>query len=124
MGNKKDIGSLFREKLVHLDTSPNDTGWAAIQTELDKKEEKRRVLPLWFWYVGLFSVGLLVTGLVYNNSIVKNNLLKFEDQTSKKIENGSTEKNLISKTKTADNENNTVTDSEKYSIETIPNQNS
>ncbi len=124
MGNKKDIGSLFREKLDHLDTSPNDTGWAAIQTELDKKEEKRRVLPLWFWYVGLFSVGLLVSGLVYTNSISRDNMLKFEDKTSQKSENNSNENNLIYKTKTTDNGEKIAADEEKKSTQEISNQNS
>ena len=123
MGNKKDIGSLFKEKLDHLDTSPNETGWAAIQTELDKKKEKRRVLPLKFWYVGLFSVGLLVTGLVYTNSISKGNLLKFEDQTSKKSESGLDENNLISKTKASINEKKIATEGQKNSTEAISNKN-
>lgn len=124
MGNKKDIGSVFRKKLDHLETLPNDRGWAAIQTELDKKEKKRRILPLWFWYVGLFSVGLLVSGLVYTNSISRNNLLKFEDKTSKKPTNNSNENNLIYKTKTSDNGEKIAPDSEKNSTQEISNQNS
>ena len=38
MENNKDIGKLFRDKIDQLDQSPNENGWFAIQSELDKKD--------------------------------------------------------------------------------------
>ena len=66
MENNKDIGKLFRDKIDQLDQSPKENGWLAIQSELDKKE-KRRVLPFWFWYAGIFSLGIIFSTLVYKN---------------------------------------------------------
>ena len=67
MENNKDIGKLFREKIDQLDQSPNENGWFAIQSELDKKE-KRRMLPFWLWYAGIFSVGISIAILVYSTN--------------------------------------------------------
>jgi len=66
MGNRKDIGKAFREKLKDFDQSPDDKVWRAIQADLQHKK-KRRILPFWFTFTGL---GVLFLGivLVWNNS--------------------------------------------------------
>ncbi len=124
MGNKKDIGSVFREKLGHLDASPSDNGWAALNAELDKKEKKRRLLPLWFWYVGLFSVGILVTGLIYTNMNSKNNLQKIEDDTSKNNKSDLDENSITSNGAINYNETKIANTIEENSKEATLNENS
>lgn len=58
MGNRKDIGTVFKEQLNYLDKSPNENGWNAIQEELDKKK-KRRILPFWYFLTGILFSGIL-----------------------------------------------------------------
>jgi len=74
MGNKKDIGLAIKEKLIHLDKSPKDNVWEAIQSDLDKKK-KRRMIPFWFSYIGIFSVGILASYIIFNKSFKQNNLI-------------------------------------------------
>lgn len=115
MGNKKDIGLVVKEKLDNLDKSPNDNGWNAIQSDLDKKK-KRRLIPFWFSYVGIFSAGILFSWLIFNNSFDQNSFFnlkensittkekKNDNQNSTNIE--SSNKNTNSNDSTLNSENN------------------
>ena len=78
MGNKKDIRLVIKEKLNQLDKSPNDNGWNAIQSDLDKKK-KRRLIPFWFSYVGIFSAGILFLWLNFNNSFDQNSFFNLKE---------------------------------------------
>lgn len=67
MKNKKDIGRLFQEKFKDFEEIPNELVWNAIEEKLRKKEEKKRVIPLWWKLSGvaaLFIIGILL----YQNS--------------------------------------------------------
>ena len=58
MGTKRDIGSSIKEKLNALEAAPDEMVWSRLQDSLDNKK-KRRIVPLWFWFVG---VGILFIG--------------------------------------------------------------
>jgi len=64
MDNKKDIGKAFKDKLDQLQASPKDIVWDKIVAELDKKEKKRRVIPIWFKVAGIAVVLLTISGLI------------------------------------------------------------
>lgn len=67
MKNKKDIGRLFQEKFKDFEEIPDELVWNAIEEKLRKKEEKKRVIPLWWKLSGvaaLFIIGILL----YQNS--------------------------------------------------------
>ncbi len=48
---KKNLDSLFQEKLNDLHELPNENVWKSIEASLDKNKKSRRVLPLW-WTLG------------------------------------------------------------------------
>jgi hypothetical protein len=70
MGNNKDIGKIFREKLNELDKSPSDGFWSSIEKDLDSKKKRR--FPL-FWIFSPIIFGIISSGLLYWN-VVRNQL--------------------------------------------------
>ena len=42
--------------------------WSRIQKELDQRDRRRFVIPLWYRYAGVAAVGLLLLTLVLNQS--------------------------------------------------------
>ncbi|MFV8357730.1 hypothetical protein ACNQGB_16280 [Flavobacterium sp. XS1P32] len=79
MENKKDIGTIFREQLNHLDKTPNDDGWNIIQSALDRKK-KRKVAYFWFIIVLVFSTGILSSWLIFPTSFQTNKLFNFKEK--------------------------------------------
>ena len=55
MENRK-IGEIYRRKLKDVETTPPVDSWDNISAALDKKEEKRRILPWWFKAAGVAAV--------------------------------------------------------------------
>jgi hypothetical protein len=69
MGNRKDIGKIFREKIDLLEKDPNNDGWNAIQSELDKKKKRKLIfIPFWFKSIGLLTAGSFCLWLITNSS--------------------------------------------------------
>lgn len=58
MGTKKDIGKLFKERLGHLEQSPDAGLWDNIASELDKSQS-RRIAPLWYYFGGAAVLAIL-----------------------------------------------------------------
>ena len=48
MKNKKDIEQIFQEKLGDFEANPPQESWDFISEKINEKEEKRRIIPL-FW---------------------------------------------------------------------------
>lgn len=92
MGNKKDIGTIFKEKLSYLDNSPSENGWNAIEKELEKKKKRRFIVPFWFSHVGIFSAGVFISWLLFSNSIDNE---KYDTKNTNSLEN--TDKNIKNK---------------------------
>lgn len=61
MENKKDIGKAFKDKLSHLEKTPNESVWNSINAELQQKKKRRTAfIPFWMKTAGIISFGLLV----------------------------------------------------------------
>lgn len=116
MGNKKDIGIVIKEKLNNLDKSPNDNGWNAIQSDLDKKK-KRRLIPFWFSYVGIFSAGILFSWLIFKNSFDQNSFFNLKENsiTTKEKKNDNQNSTNIESSNKNTNSNDSILNSENNS---------
>ncbi len=60
MGTKREIGSALNEQLKSLGATPSDQVWDNLESEL-KKKKRRRLIPFWFWPIG---IGMLLTGFI------------------------------------------------------------
>lgn len=69
MENKKDIGKIFREKMDLLEKNPNNDGWNAIKSELDKKKKRKVIfIPFWLITISLLTAGSFCLWLTTNSS--------------------------------------------------------
>ncbi len=60
MSERKNIEHLFQEKLDNYTSIPPEEVWNAIEIELNKNKEKRRIIPFWWKISGIAA--LLVLG--------------------------------------------------------------
>lgn len=122
MSERKNIEHLFQEKLDNYTSIPPEEVWKAIETELNKKKEKRRIIPFWWKVSGIAA--LLVLGyslytinnsennaVPTNKSVVVKEMAKptptnIEYNSSKKIENQIGENNESLSNADADDKNN------------------
>lgn len=59
MAEKKHIDRLFQERFKDFEATPSDAVWENIAAKLETKEEKRRIIPLWWRYAGAAAALLL-----------------------------------------------------------------
>lgn len=100
MGNKKNIDKLFQEQFKNFEAAPNDAMWDSIQSELDKDDDNRRVIPFWMnsgnmSYVLslLFLIGVFT--VLFNSDVVQhfkrykilNDQIKSDNNVNKVTEN-------------------------------------
>ncbi len=81
MSEKKNIDRLFQEKFKDFDAAPPEGLWQNIEAEL-KKDEKRKVIPLWFRLSGvaaIFIIGLLLTLPFINEPDAETNPVVIEE---------------------------------------------
>ncbi|WP_136467864.1 outer membrane beta-barrel protein [Flagellimonas onchidii] len=62
---KKSLEQLFKEVFKDFKETPDDNVWKAIEASLDKKEQKKRVIPIW-WKLGGAAAVLTLLFLVIN----------------------------------------------------------
>ncbi|MBU2949750.1 PorT family protein [Tamlana agarivorans] len=109
MAEKKHIDRLFQESFKDFESAPSDAVWKNIEAKLNAKEEKRRVIPIWWRYAGVAALLLLFItagNLFFNeeesptNQVVDTNAVIIEDAsaiTDSKAPTGSSkEANIIS----------------------------
>jgi len=98
MGNQEDIGKLFKNKLAHLDKSPSDALWGAIEQDLDKKRKKRFVF--WLTFCAGIAIFIGVLGLT----------IPYYLETTKAIDNNKTPvtKTPLAKTKSTNSTPNEI----------------
>ena len=76
MNNKKDIEQIFQEKLKDFEATPPSESWDFISEKLQEKEEKKRIIPL-FWLKTAATISsiaaLVILGLFLFTNDEKNN---------------------------------------------------
>lgn len=88
MNKKENIKSIFQEKFKDFEVAPPEMAWTNIKAELEKKKQKRRIIPFWWKLSGiaaLVTIGFFV-GLNFNsNKNFRNeNTVVIEENQSKK----------------------------------------
>jgi|GEM_PF-228124 len=100
MGSKKNIDKLFQEQFKNFEATPNEAMWDSIQSELDKDDDNRRVIPFWMnignisyvlsllFLIGIFTV-LLNSDVVQGSKVheILNDQVKSENNVNKITEN-------------------------------------
>jgi hypothetical protein len=59
MSERKNIERLFQEKFKDFEETPSSKVWENIQSKLEKKENKRRVVPFWIKASGIAAIMVL-----------------------------------------------------------------
>ena len=78
MENRTEIGKAIKNKLSDLDKNPSDFVWSKIETDLNKKRN-RRIL---FWSIPSMVVIALLSSLLYYNFDFQDKNQKQETQAS------------------------------------------
>ncbi|HET8854344.1 MAG TPA: hypothetical protein VFM60_00355 [Salinimicrobium sp.] len=60
MKEKKYIDRLYQEKFKDFEAAPREAVWESISSQLQKKERKRRILPLWYRVAGVAALITLI----------------------------------------------------------------
>lgn len=100
MKNSKNIDRLFQEKFKDFEATPNEKIWKNIESSLQEKEEKRRIIPFWWKLSGvaaLIAVGFFIGKEYTGNSNLQIPSPKNEVVTKTMISNDAitNEKNAI-----------------------------
>ncbi|MEO8235777.1 MAG: hypothetical protein ABI549_10220 [Flavobacterium sp.] len=75
MSERKDIERLFQEKFKDFEATPSSQVWENISAELEKKENKKRVVPFWFNMKAAGIAAALILGFFTANNYTS--LFKF-----------------------------------------------
>ncbi|WP_339702608.1 hypothetical protein [uncultured Marixanthomonas sp.] len=70
MEHKKDIGTLFEEKLQNKTVKPKTNLWEKIDASLAQREKKRKK-TYWSWAIGIGV--LILSGIIFSSIISENN---------------------------------------------------
>ncbi|MEC7769624.1 MAG: hypothetical protein VX798_00470 [Bacteroidota bacterium] len=65
MMGKKNLEQLFKERFKDFQEVPDEKVWSSIEASLDKKKQKKRVIPIW-WSLGGVAAALVLLLLVFN----------------------------------------------------------
>ncbi len=71
MSEKRKIEHFFQEQFSHHEMVPPEEIWSAIELELKKKKEKKRVVPFWWKLSGIAALLVIGYGLYNSFSDVK-----------------------------------------------------
>ncbi|HEY0090988.1 MAG TPA: hypothetical protein VGB43_00755, partial [Flavobacterium sp.] len=89
MTERKNIDRLFQEKFKDFEVDPPEQAWENIEAELQKKERKRRVIPLWFRLGGIAAaliIGIFIlTWIVGNKNVEVDAVAKGNNADSSKV---------------------------------------
>ena len=120
MSERKNIERLFQEKFKDFEATPSPQVWENIADELEKKENKKRVIPFWFNMkaAGIAAAFILGTFMVNNYT----NTFNLNQSKSDSEIIVSTEKNQIKSSKVENqNLNNSIVESSKNQNSTTSN---
>lgn len=102
MGEKKDIGKLFENKLNKGKKAPKNTLWEKINTSLDEEKHRRKRI-FYYWISGGVIITLLGAFLLFGNS----DFLKINSTVTKK--HNEILENTVSSSEKVDNVKSTET---------------
>ncbi|WP_136482585.1 PorT family protein [Cognatitamlana onchidii] len=89
MREKKHIDRIFQESFKDFEAIPSDSVWNTIEERLEKKNRKRRIIPLWWRYTGVAALLLLFLSLgglyLQNNQTTPN--IQVVDTESQELNN-------------------------------------
>jgi hypothetical protein len=88
MKNSKKIDRLFQEKFKDFEATPNEKIWKNIESSLQEKEGKRRIIPFWWKFSGIAA--LIIVSIFIGNQYVENSKFKFKIQSKPTESNRST----------------------------------
>lgn len=80
MKENKNIERLFQEKFKNFDPTPPQDAWENIEARLNKKENKKRIIPFWFKSASIAALLLLSVYFVVNST--SNNTINSNDNNS------------------------------------------
>ena len=84
MKNKKHIDELFKDSFQNFEATPSPEVWENIQTQLTKKKDDRKVIPIW-WKLGgvaaLLALLFTVGNSVFNSHLTEEPALSSEETT-------------------------------------------
>lgn len=63
MKSKKQLDRLFKEQFKHLEATPPASVWENIDAALQKEQNKKRVVPLWYKLAGIAASLFIVLGI-------------------------------------------------------------
>ncbi|UJH92618.1 hypothetical protein LZ575_09170 [Antarcticibacterium sp. 1MA-6-2] len=66
MRPQDNLEQLFRKRYENLETIPREDLWAGIAARLPEKENKKRIIPLWYQLAGVAAVLSLLALVGYN----------------------------------------------------------
>ena len=128
MKNKKDIEQIFQEKLGDFEANPPQESWDFISEKINEKEEKRRIIPLFWLKSAIVSTSvaavLLISYFLFNDKInsklPKNNTevahQSPENQNQKITENNINNRSKIEVSATEIVKQNNINDDSKNTI--------
>ena len=64
---KKNLEQLFKDTFQDFQEVPDEKVWKSIEASLDKKKQRKRVIPIW-WQLGGIAAALAILFLVINPS--------------------------------------------------------
>lgn len=85
MKEQKNIERLFQEKFKDFEAIPPKDAWDNIASKLNKKKQKKRVIPFWFQLSGIAASLIIIGTLIWNYqsddvfSAPNNNVVTSED---------------------------------------------
>ena len=100
MKEKKHIDRLFQERFKDFEATPSNAVWKNIETKLNQKKRKRRVIPIWWRYAGIAALLLLLftIGKIYfkgENPQPINTIVNTENNSQDTLINENKSKNEI-----------------------------
>lgn len=113
MKNNKNIDRLFQEKFKDFEATPNEKIWKNIESSLQEKEKKKRIIPFWWKLSGVAA--LLAVGFFIGKAYMGNDKLQIPNNHTE--DSQSTKNEVVTKTTISNNattnENTIIVESEK-----------
>ena len=80
MKENKNIERLFQEKFKDFEANPPEDAWDVIASRIEKKKNKRRVIPFWFKAAGIAACLIVTIFLLLPSETDKNNFINSDEK--------------------------------------------